>query len=778
MSKRNSVHMQYVEAHDHAPPFVLLKPSHCPVRDIFWEVNTYQAHHEIDELILQLQASSVVAIDYETTGLDVYHRDFRAIGVGFAWDKARCYLSNVNEESWIYLHRRLAELPKNLIAHNVMFDGAVFYKYAGVHAPWLACTYGLYKQLATEGWVGQKWGLKDAQLDVLLWESSNDVELDKWLIDNNYTKQSDKRIIADKSYIHAAPTDLVAKYCLLDCESTYLLYTQHLRPCGEQFPDLLRFHETAFIEKLVPTLVEQYLRGIQVVPELLNEHMNNLDTQMAEVKLAFRKHPDVIMYVKKLEAQWFAEFMLTEPRKHKKLKEVGAEPPRKTKKGKPNPRWDSWKQKAKAEPAVSKNWLKWEQKKQAIIRDENPDYLVNLGSGDQMRQILFLSGLVPYREGQPHKLDDLGRVGTQGTIWVTRPDGSEVELDLTESGLLPLGEITYKQLGEIGELLLTYNELKTERGYLQTYIEGIYIMDDGVPTLHPNFRVPGPVTGRLSSNGPNLQQLKKKQEVLQCFVPRDGFILVDSDLSSIEGVVMAYLSGDTALSKLYGPNAPKVQDLHLFNGAAIPGLREPILAAGYDPDNPTEENISRAKKEAKSARAAAKTAGYALVYGAGANRIWRTLNLDGIPTSLEQAEKIHAGYWDLYGGIKRYTKELQEEWRLNSGYIMSPFGLPQGICEDLKKDVVNRITQFSAHFIHTIWMDIFTDMLNEEGIEWYPFIIDWHDQSIVEVRPKDAERVRQIMQTDSFVALNDFLQWSVEIKGEAQIVNDLAEAKL
>lgn len=86
--------------------------------------------------------------------------------------------------------------------------------------------------------------------------------------------------------------------------------------------------------------------------------------------------------------------------------------------------------------------------------------------------------------------------------------------------------------------------------------------------------------------------------------------------------------------------------------------------------------------------------------------------------------------------------------------------------------------QKTGHDIHMLWVQIFTTMLNDSGIDWKPFIIDWHDESMVECSKADADRVMQIMSVDSYKVLNELLGWTVTMAGEGLIAENLAQAKM
>ena len=65
--------------------------------------------------------------------------------------------------------------------------------------------------------------------------------------------------------------------------------------------------------------------------------------------------------------------------------------------------------------------------------------------------------------------------------------------------------------------------------------------------LHPSFKLHGTVTGRLSCEHPNLQQVPRDPRIRSLITAPDGWTLVECDLSQIELRIAAELSGDRAM---------------------------------------------------------------------------------------------------------------------------------------------------------------------------------------------------------------------------------------
>jgi hypothetical protein len=76
------------------------------------------------------------------------------------------------------------------------------------------------------------------------------------------------------------------------------------------------------------------------------------------------------------------------------------------------------------------------------------------------------------------------------------------------------------------------------------------------------------------------------------------------------------------------------------------------------------------------------------------------------------------------------------------------------------------------------WIQIFARQLREAGIEWHPIIIDFHDESIIEVPVQQSARALEILEQDSFLELNRMLNSHIPLKGEGLVCDTLADIKI
>lgn len=217
------------------------------------------------------------------------------------------------------------------------------------------------------------------------------------------------------------------------------------------------------------------------------------------------------------------------------------------------------------------------------------------------------------------------------------------------------------------------------------------------------------------------------------------------------------------------------QDIYLYTAAKIAGLGDEIRKF-YDPENPTSAGIAAAKKHCKRDRQIAKTVVLAANYNAGPGKIHETLTMGGIDISFGQVRKIHKSYWEIFAGVKRFEAQLQDMWSDNNGYIWDALGCPAPIDPNYTKDIVNRFCQTSGHRVLQVFIYHINKLRRERGVEMHPWIIDLHDESILEVPEEQIDAAMQLL-ADALTATNEELKMGVVIKGEPMTANTFADIK-
>ena len=188
-----------------------------------------------------------------------------------------------------------------------------------------------------------------------------------------------------------------------------------------------------------------------------------------------------------------------------------------------------------------------------------------------------------------------------------------------------------------------------ETNKLKTTVEGLLneIAEDG--RIHTHFQQTVAATGRLSSTGPNLQNIPVRTEegrkIRAAFIAGKGFeTLLTADYSQIEMRIMAHLSHDENLLAAFESG----EDLHATVAAEVFGVK----AKDVDPEM----------------RRQIKAMSYGLAYGLSSFGLSMQLSI-----SPPEATDLMDRYFQRFGGIRDYLKNVVEEAR-KVGYTETVMG--------------------------------------------------------------------------------------------------------
>lgn len=152
-------------------------------------------------------------------------------------------------------------------------------------------------------------------------------------------------------------------------------------------------------------------------------------------------------------------------------------------------------------------------------------------------------------------------------------------------------------------------------------------------------------TGRVSSSGPNMQQLPADNRYRNCFVAPEGWSFVSTDYSSQELAIIATASGDPVWLEALESG----QDLHSVCAA---------LVFGQEWVDATEEGCAFVEGKQKCScpghkklRNGVKAINFGLAYGMGPNKLADTLD-----SSKEYAEELIEDYFKSFPAIKGFLE--------------------------------------------------------------------------------------------------------------------------
>ena len=166
--------------------------------------------------------------------------------------------------------------------------------------------------------------------------------------------------------------------------------------------------------------------------------------------------------------------------------------------------------------------------------------------------------------------------------------------------------------------------------------------------VHTHYGQAVAVTGRLSSNDPNLQNIPIRtaegRRIREAFIAPPGHVIVSADYSQIELRIMAHLSGDEALLHAFTAGL----DVHRATAAEVFGLV---------PDQVSSEQ-----------RRYAKVINFGLIYGMSSFGLAKALSIDNTA-----ARNYIERYFERYPGVKRYMDETKQTAKAQ-GYVETVFG--------------------------------------------------------------------------------------------------------
>ena len=220
----------------------------------------------------------------------------------------------------------------------------------------------------------------------------------------------------------------------------------------------------------------------------------------------------------------------------------------------------------------------------------------------------------------------------------------------TKTGQYATGEDVLLKLAhqsKIVEDILAYRELSKLKS---TYVDALPVMvNRKTGRVHTSYAQAVAVTGRLSSNNPNLQNIpvrtERGREIRKAFIPRDDkHILLSADYSQIELRIVAAISGDPAMCDAFKQN----KDIHTATAAKVYNIEETDVT--------------------KEMRYKAKSVNFGIIYGQGAFGL-----ADNLGISRSEAKEIIDNYKKQFANIQKYMDDTINFAR-EHGYVQTLMG--------------------------------------------------------------------------------------------------------
>jgi DNA polymerase-1 len=337
---------------------------------------------------------------------------------------------------------------------------------------------------------------------------------------------------------------------------------------------------------------------------------------------------------------------------------------------------------------------------QRIIQLETEAYEIagqpfNLGSPKQLGEIFF---------------DKLGMPVIKKTPSGARSTDEEVLEKLAEDYPLPAKLLEHRSLSKLKG---TYTDKLAQLALPRT------------GRVHTHYAQAVAVTGRLSSNDPNLQNIPIRtvegRRVREAFVAPAGSVIASADYSQIELRIMAHISGDEALLSAFTNGL----DVHRATAAEVFGV--------------ALEQVSSEQ------RRYAKVINFGLIYGMSSFGLARNL---GIET--KAAAAYIDKYFQRYPGVKNYMDQTVVFAQENH-FVETVFGRRLYLSEinggngprkkAAERQAINAPMQGTAADLIKLSMNKVQQVLDEEK-RGTRMIMQVHDELVFEVPEAEVEWVR------------------------------------
>ena len=242
--------------------------------------------------------------------------------------------------------------------------------------------------------------------------------------------------------------------------------------------------------------------------------------------------------------------------------------------------------------------------------------------------------------------------------------------------------------------------------------------------VHTTYSQAVAVTGRLSSNDPNLQNIPVRtpegRKIREAFIAEPGHVIVSADYSQIELRIMAHLSGDESLLKAFQED----RDIHAATAAEVQGV-------------PPEQVTSDMRRMAKAVN-------FGLIYGMSAFGLGAQLNVER-----NVAQAYIDRYFARYPGVLDYMNRTRDQARTD-GYVETLFGrrlyLPEiqrsgPRRQGAERAAINAPMQGTAADLIKLAMIAVQGWLDAAGLK-SKLIMQVHDELVLEVPENELEIIR------------------------------------
>lgn len=299
----------------------------------------------------------------------------------------------------------------------------------------------------------------------------------------------------------------------------------------------------------------------------------------------------------------------------------------------------------------------------------------------------------------------------------------------TPKGVPSTNEEVLQQLAldyPLPKILLDYRSLAKLKS---TYTDKLPLMVNHLTgRVHTNYAQSVAVTGRLSSNDPNLQNIPVRtsegRRIREAFIAPPGHRIISADYSQIELRIMAHISQDEGLLKAFAGG----EDIHRATAAEVFGI--------------SLEEVDQEQ------RRYAKVINFGLIYGMSEFGLANQL---GIERSAARAYMDR--YFSRYPGVADYMQYTRERAK-QSGYVETVLGrrlwLPEinntngNRRQAAERAAINAPMQGTAADIIKLAMLAVRNWLTQENLQ-SKLIMQVHDELVLEVPEIETNSIQKAL---------------------------------
>jgi len=300
----------------------------------------------------------------------------------------------------------------------------------------------------------------------------------------------------------------------------------------------------------------------------------------------------------------------------------------------------------------------------------------------------------------------------------------------TKTGQYATGEDVLQKLAHqfpIVSDILIFRELTKLKS---TYVDALpLLINPKTGRVHTTYAQAVAVTGRLSSNNPNLQNIPVRsdrgKEIRKAFIPRDSdHVLISADYSQIELRIVAAISGDPNMCEAFRLG----KDIHTATAAKVYGIEEDAVT--------------------KEMRYKAKSVNFGIIYGQGAFGLAENLGI-----SRTEAKTIIDNYKKEFPGITQYMASTIQ-FAKEKGYVETLMGRKRWL-RDInstnftvrgfaERNAINSPIQGSAADMVKLAMIKVQAAIKKNQLK-SKMILQVHDELIFDALKEEAEEMKKLI---------------------------------